>query len=66
MYLGNLQKRILYVVTALAVLLPFSAFADASLSFSPSTGSYAVGKTFTVQVMADSDQSFNSANCQDT
>jgi len=45
-----------------AGLLPGFASAAAELSFSPSSGSYGVGKTFTVQIVADSPDPFNSAN----
>ncbi len=45
-----------------AILLPSVGYA-ATLSLSPSSGSYGVGKTFTVNIMADSgSDSFNSAN----
>lgn len=49
-----LKKNILLAASAvLFFMLPFAAYA-ASLGFSPSTGSFEVGKTFTVSVVASS------------
>lgn len=45
--------------------VPSFAFAAAELSFSPESGSYGVGKTFTVNIVVDSGaDKFNSANAQ--
>lgn len=41
-------------------LAPFLAHAQASMSIVPSAGTYGVGKTFTVTVLVDSTQGFNS------
>ena len=55
-----MEKRYLKIILSLfAFIVPFSAWASASLSISPSSGTYHVGQTFTVSVKANSDAPFN-------
>jgi len=49
---NNIMKKILYSIFALAVMLPVVTSA-ATFSFSPSTGSFAPGETFSVAVYAN-------------
>ena len=54
-------------IATLFLVAPSFAFAQASgavLSLSPSSGTFGVGKTFTVQVLVDSTQTFNSASAK--
>jgi hypothetical protein len=46
----------------LGTVLPASAEGTANISISPSTGTYGVGKSFTVSVVVDSPDGFNSGN----
>lgn len=63
MHIRRLYLNGIAFVAFLGAMLPVCAYAEANLSFSPASGSYASGKTFTVQVIADSGtQTFNSAN----
>lgn len=48
----------------LFIALPLYAQAAATLSISPATGSYAAGKTFTVSIVADSVDPFNSVGAK--
>ena len=55
---------LLVTLVPLFLALPFLASAEgvASLAISPGTGTYGVGKSFTVSVTADSPEGFNSGN----
>lgn len=55
-------RGIVLLIACASCLLPATAFAAGSLSLSPASGSYAVGKTFTVDVVADADQAYNSGS----
>lgn len=50
------------VVVFFSSVIPASAEGTANISISPSTGTYGVGKSFTVSVVADSPDGFNSGN----
>ena len=64
----NIRSSFLHFLgTVLFLLTPFMAYAEAAaggatLSISPLNGTFNVGKTFTITVVVDSTQSFNSAN----
>lgn len=59
---SRITRSLLGVMFLLAYPLVVSADGPASFSITPATGSYGVGKTFTVQITADSPSGFNSAN----
>lgn len=54
-------SKALFVILLSFFLLPQSAFAG-SLSFSPASGDYSVGQTFTVRVLASSYDAINAAS----
>ena len=51
-----------FVLLMLPLMLSAQVAGNASLTLSPQSGTFGVGKTFTITVSADSPQAFNSAN----
>ena len=66
----NIQRSLFTFFGSLLFLAtPFAAYAEAvaggaTLSISPVSGTFNVGKTFTATVVVDSTQGFNSANAR--
>lgn len=51
-----------FIVALVVFIFPGVAFAAGTLSVSPGAGSYGAGKTFTIEVIADADQAYNSGS----